>query len=145
MNDPVILRNYAPDDERYVFGTWLRDLREADYSGLPDDLWFDAHREFIKRLLADPKVAMVVAATADDPNEILGYAVAEPNEVLLWVQVKKKFRGVGLAKRMLEAVQAPATVGMLWRTRSSTARLKNPHRSRLLRQRFPAATPNAAK
>ena len=43
----------VPGDLAYVFATWLRDLRDADPSGLPDDLWFPPHRAFIERLLAD--------------------------------------------------------------------------------------------
>ena len=135
--DPVLIREYNPlirGEESFVYSTWLRALRDADPSGLPDDLWFDAHREYIECVLRNPKTTALVAAAADAPDEILGYVVAIPNEVLEWVTVKKRFRRMGLAKRLLIAARVSPDLPARWRTRDSQ-RLPNPWRPRELRRR----------
>jgi GNAT superfamily N-acetyltransferase len=132
--DPVKLRQVVPGDLPYIYSTWLRDLRDADGGPLPDDLFFAAHRGFIDQLLADPRVTALVACAADAPSEILGYVVAEPGEVLLWVQVKKPLRGQGLAKRLLEAAKAPPGTPAAWSTPLSRDRLQNPPRGRRVRR-----------
>lgn len=134
MTDPVIIRNVAPGDIPYLFSTYLRELRDADAGALPDDLWFAAHRSHLERVLGDPKVTTLVAAASDAPNEILGYVVAEPNEVLWFVHVRKALRGQGLAKRLLTEAQA-LSAPLAWRTSSSRTRLRNPCRSRTIRRR----------
>jgi hypothetical protein len=140
VSDPVLIRNLAPGDVNFLFATWLRDLRDADASALPDDLWFAAHRSYIERQFADPKVKVLVACAADQPNEILGYIVAEPSEVLQWVFVRKgPLRGQGLAKRLLEAAKVPPGTPAAWMTPLGRQRLQNPRRSRQLRSRPRAA------
>jgi hypothetical protein len=135
MTDPVIIRALVPGDLPYVFSTWLRDLRDADPSGLPDDLWFPPHRAFIERRLADRRVVALVAAAADAPTEILGYIVAEPGEVLEWIHVRKQLRTKGLAKRLLDEAKVPPQTPARWSTPSARSRLQNPCRSRQLRRR----------
>lgn len=134
MTDPVLLRNFAPGDTNFVYATWLRDLRAADASALPDDLWFTAHRAYIERVMADPTVRVLVACAADAPNEILGYAVATPNEVLQWVFIRRGLRRQGLAKRLLTEIQAPPGTPAMWMTPLGRQVLRNPRRSRQLRQ-----------
>lgn len=133
MSDPVLLRPFAPGDNSFIFSTWLRDMRDADASALPDDLWFNAHRAYIERVMADPKVRVLVACAADAPNEILGYAVATPTEVLQWVFVRKGLRRQGLAKRLLLEIQAPPGTPSMWMTALGRQVLQNPRRSRQLR------------
>lgn len=132
--DPVLIRNVSPGDVNFLFATWLRDLRDADASALPDDLWFTAHRAYIERLMADPDIKVLIACAADQPNEILGYVVAKPDEVLQWVFVRKGLRGQGLAKRLLNEVKCPPGTAAAWMTPSSRTRLQNPRRSRQLRR-----------
>lgn len=132
--DPVLVRNVAPGDTNFVYSTWLRDLRDSDASALPDDLWFAAHRAYLDRVFLDPTVRVLVAAAADQPNEILGYIVAQPNEVLQWVYVRKGLRGQGLAKRLLNEVKAPPGTPAAWMTPLGRQRLQNPRRSRQIRR-----------
>lgn len=131
----------VPGDEPYIMSTWLRDLHSADPSGLPDDLWFQAHRAFIERLFRDRSVAIVIACAADEPTEILGYVVAEPGEVLEWIHVRKQLRGKrpSLAKRLLIAVQSPLTTPMVsrWSTADAKRALRVQPQSRKLRRERP--------
>lgn len=139
MTDPVLLRPVVPGDLAYILSTWLRDLRDADPSGLPDDLWFPAHRALVERTLADRSVAAVVACAADAPTEILGYVVAEPGVVLEWIHVRKPLRNKGLAKRLLIAVQSPVSEPFpaRWATPSAKTRLRSKPQGRRLRRDRP--------
>lgn len=138
MNDPVLLRPMVPSDEHYVTSTMLRELRDADPSGLPDDLWFPAHRAFIERLFRDRSVAIVIASAADNPTEILGYVIAEPGELLEWIHVRKPLRGKRLAKRLLTAVKSPETaMPARWTTPAGRAKLATKLVSRKARRERP--------
>lgn len=130
--DPVLIRQFAPGDTAYLFSNWLRDLRAADPSGLPDDLWFPPHREFITRALADGATTCLIAAASDQPNEILGFVVARPEE-LLWVHVRKGLRQQGIAKRLLLAASVQPSLPTRFATPLGRERLPNPFRSRQLR------------
>lgn len=135
--DPVVIRNFNPavkGEQEFLLSTWLRDLHDADPSGLPDELWFGAHRQYIRDLLADPEIVVLVAAASDEPTEILGYVVARPREVLEWIHVKRPLRGRGLARRLLEAALCPPGTPARWRTPLARDRLRNPCRGRQLRR-----------
>lgn len=135
-DDPVLIRQAGAGDLGFVYDTWLRDLRDADPSPLPSDLWFPAHRSMIDRLLADPAVTVLVAAAADHPDEILGYVVAESGEVLWWITVRKgPLREKGLAKRLLTEANVQPGTPAAWTTRDARDRLQNPCRSRAIRRR----------
>ena len=132
-DEAVILREYAPGDEAYLMSTWLRDLRDADPSPLPDDLFFPAQRALIMRLLASPTVRCTIAAAADRPDEILGYIVAIPKETLIWTHVRKPLRRRGLAKLLLQSAECPEGTQSAWMTVHSKLRLRNPPRGRSVR------------
>ena len=135
--EAVILREFAPGDLAYLMSTWLRDLRDADPSPLPDDLFFPAQRALIERLLVDPTVRCTIAAAADMPDEILGYVVAIPKEVVLWTHVRKALRGRGLAKLLLLSLDCPPGTPAAWGTALGKIRLRCPPRGRQFRQRPP--------
>lgn len=137
--NPVLLREFAPGDLAYIMSTWLRDLRDADPSPMPDDLYFPAQRALIERLLGSNQVRCTIAAASDRPDEILGYAVAIPGELLIWLHVRKPLRKQGLGKLMLNALSlSPGTPGA-WSTFHSKTRLQNPPRGRAVRATPPFA------
>lgn len=129
----VLLREFAPGDTAYVMSTWLRDLRDFDPGPLPDDLFFAAHRPMVERLLASPTVRCTVAAAADAPQEILGYVVAIPEELLIWAHVRKPLRRRGLAKLLLQSLNVPPGTPAAWATPLSKMYLRNPPRGRTVR------------
>jgi GNAT superfamily N-acetyltransferase len=137
--EAVLLREFAPGDLAYLMSTWLRDLRDADPSPLPDDLYFPAVRALVERLLSDPQVRCTIAAAADVPDEILGYVVAIPKELLVWTHVRKGLRGRGLAKLLLQSVDCPPGTPAAWSTALGKIRLRNPPRGRLFRGHPPFA------
>lgn len=137
MSDGTTIRSALPGDLNYIFSTVLRDMRDADGSALPDDLWYPAHRTYLERVLSDPSVEVHVLAAEDDLNEILGFCIARPDEELIWCQIRKgPLRGHGLARRLLTAARvlnAPAS----WQTPPGRKRLRNPWRGRKLRRSAP--------
>jgi GNAT superfamily N-acetyltransferase len=136
-DEAVVLRAFAPGDLAYMMSTWLRELRDADPGPMPDDLFFPAHRALIERLLVDPTVRCTIAAAADEPDEILGYVVAIPKELVLWTHVRKGLRGRGLAKLLLQSADCPPGTPGAWSTVLSKIRLRNPGRGRQARVRPP--------
>lgn len=133
QTNPVTLREFAPGDLAYIMSTWLRDLRDADPSPMPDDLYFPAQRALIERLLGSKQVRCTVAAASDRPDEILGYAVAIPGELLVWIHARKPLRRQGLAKLMLNELSLPPGTPAAWSTVHSKLRLQNPPRGRAVR------------
>lgn len=131
--EAILLREFAPGDTAYLMSTWLRDLRDADPSPIPDDLYFPPVRALVERLMADNQVRCTIAAAADMPNEILGYVVAIPKELILWTHVRKGLRGRGLAKLLLQSVDCPPGTPSAWSTALSKIRLRNPPRGRQVR------------
>lgn len=141
MNTPasiesvIQVRDALPSDMAFIYSTWLRDLRGADASPLPDDIWFPAHREYINRALSDIRVQAKVLYSPEQPRRILGYVIAEPHEVLLWIFLRPKFHGQKLTKLLLSAVKAESAPAA-FTTQASRSSLHNPRRSRQLRPRF---------
>lgn len=141
----VEFRPAGSTDLAYLYTWWLRDARAADGSPLPDDLWFPAARELINRILSDPKVLALVAHPSDNRDEILGFVVAEPHEVLHWVHVRRgPLRGRGLARLLLEAAGATdAEAG--WVTPLGRTHLRNRPRPRNQRRRYGLSSTSTAK
>lgn len=129
---PFVVRPAEETDLGYIFETWLADLREADASFLPNDLWFPAHREAITRVLAHPDTTAVVLADAVSPTIIYGYLVRDP-AFLHWVHIRRgKWRKKGLAKHLLQSTQSQ-DLPLVWRTKLGMERLTSPVRSRQAR------------
>lgn len=145
MSDGYVIRPAVPGDLNFIYHNWLRELREHDRSPLPDDLWFPAHRATIDRVLADAKTTVAVAAAPDDPNEILGFAVGRPGEVLHWVHVLRVFRGKGLplVPALLNAVGTPPGTPASWQVPSGKS-LRNPPRPRWARRFCGTTTPSGS-
>jgi len=108
----VVIRNAVPTDLNYIRRTWLTGLRDAP-NGLPDQFWWPAHRGYVESRLGDAAFSVVIAAAADDPHEILGYAVAS-KDVLEWVYVRKGLRSRGLAGELLRAVGVRPGIDSRW-------------------------------
>jgi len=134
-DDPVLVRQMVPGDLAYIMATGLRTLRDADPTALPDDLWFNAHRALIERLLGSSKVTALVACAADAPTEILGYVIAEAKECLWLVFVRKSMRRMGLATRLLQQAQVTATTPLAFSSQDARKYLRNPLKGRALRSR----------
>lgn len=122
--DLLTVRRSRPEDENYIYETWLGDLRESDPSFLPNDLWFPAHRECIRRVLAGQNTQVFVLCDSQDEDLIIGYLVID-NNYLHWIHIRRgEWRNRGLAKHLL--VQAGAQKHIkVWRTKGGHEKLSN--------------------
>lgn len=91
---PVELRGPQKDDIAFIMDSWLGALRYA-YQSLPDDLFFPAYRQLVKRVLAASQVRVLT-----EGGRILGYVVSNDAEgTLQWLYLRKQDEE--LAKLML--------------------------------------------
>lgn len=143
--DGVLVRQATAGDLNYLYSTLLRDMRDADPSGLPDTLWFPPHRQYLDALLADRATTTLIASAADQPREILGYVIATPSE-LAWVHVRKgPLRERGIARLLLSKAGVTPSTPTRWTTRLGRQRLSNPYRSRELRRSTAAVESTAPR
>lgn len=100
--DLIKLRSGTLDDINLVFSSWLDGLRFGNWVyGLIDKaVYYQTQHKVIEYLLARPTVSVRVACLADAPDVIIGYSVFENNK-LHWIYVKKKWRGIGVARDLM--------------------------------------------
>lgn len=119
----LTLRPCAPEDEGFIFDSWLRSFKASHESGPyhPDE-YFPAARAALIRVLARPTVQALVAEHAVDVDGemvtvIDGYLVHEPGwkrwskrrrqwevyAVVHFLFVKEEARGKGVACALLDA------------------------------------------
>lgn len=78
------IRGPLKEDVPFIMDSWLSSLRPI-YQSLPDDLFFPAYRQLIKRILASSQVRVL-----SEGNRILGYAVSNDAEgILQWLYLRK--------------------------------------------------------
>jgi hypothetical protein len=83
LSEPTI-RGPQKADVPFIMDSWLSSLRPI-YQSLPDDLFFPAYRQLIKRILATSQVRVLV-----EGDRILGYAVSNDAEgILQWLYLRK--------------------------------------------------------
>lgn len=106
--ESVLIRDMTPDDEAFIYSTWLRGLYYGnEWFNLirPKDVFMAAYHLVIERLLKYPATSVKVACLKSDPTTVLGYAVfhfVAPNyKALDWVFVKRRWRSIGIAKSLV--------------------------------------------
>jgi len=112
--DLISVRGYHPDDEAFIFQTWLQGLYHGNslFNLIDHDIYFTNYRKVIESLLKTAQVS--VACLKDDPEIILGYSISQGTK-LHWVHVKEAWRKIGIAKELLppnfDTVTHVTTVG----------------------------------
>ena len=103
MNKPWAIRDFVPADTNFIMATFLRGLYYGDswFSLMPKDLFMLNYKKVAEALLASPKVTIKIACLKDDYDVILGYSILGPDGVVHWVQVKKDWRNIGIAKSLM--------------------------------------------
>lgn len=108
---PVAIREMGPDDEGFVYRTWLEGHRvgsPAYGTRMRKDDYFALHHPKAERILARAKVW--IACPEDAPNVIAGYIIAEPPKVVHWVFVRDGFKKLGLMRLLLAATGLPSNL-----------------------------------
>lgn len=100
----ITIRNYRPEDEDFVFSTFLLGLYHGDtwFSKIKKPVFLHHYRLILKQLLNHPNVKINVSCLKDDADVILGYSVLSKNEQILhWVFIKSAWRKIGIARSLV--------------------------------------------
>lgn len=80
---PPVIRGPLKTDVPYIMDTWLSSIRPI-YRQLPDDIFFPAYRQLIKRVIASSDIRVLA-----EGDRIHGYAVSWNAEgVLHWLYLR---------------------------------------------------------
>lgn len=91
-------------DLAFVVDSWRQSYWDAGaVRGMLRDDYFAGQLTRITRLLTRPDIRFVVARDEQDPTLVLGWALSS-GDVLHYVFVRHKLRGLGMAKAMLDGV-----------------------------------------
>ncbi len=103
----VSLRAATQDDVGFIFNSWLKSYRQAPATqGIPSQIFFSEHHKLVERLLTSSNV--IVACDPEDPSQLFGYICASKVEGILaihYVYIKHTFRGLGIGKMLLNALE----------------------------------------
>lgn len=109
MNDlPIALRPAVADDYGYILETWSRNLHKTyPWNLIPNSTFYPHQKKLINSIVA--QVVPLVACIEDEPNQLVGYLVAQPygdsNLIIHYGCVKGIFRRLGVMKTLLEQFQ----------------------------------------
>lgn len=112
-NDLFLIRDYKPEDEVFIYATWLRGLYYGDswFTAINKDTFMKEYKKIIYNILQNPNIVIRVACLKDDADVILGYSVVNKSETVLhWCFVKTAWRKIGLAKSLVPSTVKDSTV-----------------------------------
>lgn len=107
-------------DRKFIIASWLDSHQYSNTAGLiAMDSWYDVMWPQIARVLDRAGTVTAIAHDADDVDVFVGFASAQPQRrtgimlmplapLLHYVYVKDAFRGAGVARRLLKAVDIDA-------------------------------------
>jgi GNAT superfamily N-acetyltransferase len=96
-NNPITVREATPEDMPFIFSSWYTAHRpHAKHVAIPE---YNEGQNRLMRGIAS-RASIVVAASADYPDEILGYCVSE-GDALHFLYVKSVYRGMGIARGLV--------------------------------------------
>jgi len=104
--EQVQFRPAAPADEAFIFSTWLKSYKHSSRFAQPitPKIFFARHHKIVERILAMPQTQVIVCASKEDQNTILGYLAftAGPRPIVHFCYVKVPFRKMGIAKGLFD-------------------------------------------
>lgn len=110
MIDLIALRPADTSDVPFILATWLKGLRFGNswYRLIDNKVYFKLYHSVISAIISKPTTRVIVACLKEEPSVILGYSVVEGDK-LHWCQVKKAWRGIGIAKSLVPESVTTAT------------------------------------
>lgn len=98
------------EDKDFIYSSWLRSYRPSKANvGLDSDVYYERHSNRINAILQRAGTRVVVASNPEDDDHLFGYIVFEiqaTKTILHYIYVKQSYRQLGLARRMLEILDA---------------------------------------
>lgn len=99
-----------PEDESFLFDSWLNSYRHSDYGKhVGQKTFYYRERQRLERVLNDSRTMVFTARANDNDDQIFGYAVATFDDykkvtTLHYIYVKQAFRRLGVGAALLNAV-----------------------------------------
>ena len=101
---PIQLRLAKPEDINFIVSAWVKNYRHSQFAQfIPDEIFYSAHKGLVLKLIETQRT--VIAVNPEDPEQLFGflcYNELDKFYVTHFLSVKKSFRRLGVAKRMLE-------------------------------------------
>jgi hypothetical protein len=111
--ESIIIRPFnVESDKSFILASWLRGLFYGGswFSEIPKDVFMYNYHDFLENLLASSRTTVKIACLESDNDVIIGYAVfASQDNALHWVHIKKNFRKIGVAKKLIPESTKTAT------------------------------------
>jgi GNAT superfamily N-acetyltransferase len=113
QNLPIDFRSGTLGDHAFVFSSWLKSYRKGAWGEchpLPER-YFKLEHDVIERIMRNCEV--MIACDPEDAEHLFGYIVFRRQADFItidWVYVKKPFRKLGIAARLIEFAVKKNTV-----------------------------------
>lgn len=102
---PVRVREMFPEDENFIYNSWLKSYRNARaVRNMENPAYFKEQGKLIRDMLDTCNVTVV--CNQNDSTQILGYMVSQNLAGILcihYLYIKQPYRGNGLAKMLVKA------------------------------------------
>lgn len=111
-SDLIMIREFMPEqDKNFILATFLRGLfyGESWFSEIKKSIFMDYYNKVVNHIIDSPKTSISIACLKEHPYTILGYAILSKPDIVHYVFVKKKWRGIGLAKDLVPSSATTAT------------------------------------
>lgn len=103
---PIRMRSISDADINFVFNSWLKSFKGSPmYKHVENTIYFQNHHKLLQQCIMKSQV--ILACDENDLSQILGYVVADKIDGILtihYVYVKQAFRGLGVAKMLMQEV-----------------------------------------
>lgn len=101
MSLEVGFRPADPEDQNFIYDSWLRSYRDGSLHAraMPARIYYNNHKHVIARILDLSSV--LICCNPEDPDQIFGYVVYEATKgkvtVFHYLYVKTTYRNLGIA------------------------------------------------
>lgn len=101
---PCEIRLGKQSDKSFILDSWLKAHKKSHtHRDVPDEIYYHHQEPIINSLLSQSFV--IVACSPQDPDQILGYCIAQPSQggvcVVHWINVKQVYRKLGIGTVLL--------------------------------------------
>ena len=98
----ITVRKGDTSDTNFIYATWLRGLYYGDtwFSEIPKQIFMENYHNIITSILNNPATTVLVMCLKEDHEVVVGYAIIKPG-ALVWMFIKKAWRGMGLARELV--------------------------------------------
>lgn len=98
------IRDGCHGDRAFILATFLRGLYYGDswFGLIPKAIFMENYSKIANAMLDNPNIVVKVACDKQDAEIIYGYSILSSDyQTVAWVQVKKAFRGQGIARALV--------------------------------------------